>query len=213
MRVNCGKSGRGKSEGMTVQARPHLIALSDPSRAPDPFLLARALPPGAWLIWRAYGQAPSRDEVTRLTRLVHARKGQLLIAGTGQLAGHMARLSDGIHLPAHRLKGAYTEQFRQRPRARFQITAAAHGERDIIAAARAGVDVVLVSPVFATASHPGVCPLGVTRFAYLATRARALGLGVCALGGVTDKTRMRRLRGSHPAGFAGIGFFSPQTQA
>lgn len=201
------KSERGTSKQTAVSSCPRLIALSDPLRAPDPYLLARALPPGAWLIWRTYGQVQSRKDVTRLARLVHARKGQLLIAGVNQRTGHMARLSDGLHLPAHRLKGVHTDQFRQRPRSGFQVTAAAHRERDIVAAARAGVDVVLISPVFATASHPGGKTLGPVRFAALAHRATKLGLKVFALGGMTGAAPWRRLRGSTAIGLAGISLF------
>tara|TARA_R110000868_G_scaffold1157_5_gene8866 strand:+ start:14851 stop:15477 length:627 start_codon:yes stop_codon:yes gene_type:complete len=198
---------RGKSGGTAATARPRLVALSDPARAPDPFLIARSLPLGAVLIWRAYGMMATRNEVARLARLVHARKGQLMIAG----AGHTASLADGIHLAAHRLKGMHTEQSHhpgRRPRTKFQVTAAAHCERDIVAAARAGVDAVLISPVFATASHPGAGTLGPVRFAALAHRATRLGLDVIALGGMTGPAQWRRLKGSAAIGLAGISLFS-----
>lgn len=200
---------RGKSGGKTITPRPRLIALSDPLRAPDPFMIARTLPLGAWLIWRAYEVTPTREEITRLTRLVHARKGKLLIAGASRLTA----LTDGMHLPAHRLKGTYTDQFRttpHRPRTGFQVTAAAHNEHDIIAAARVGINAVLISPVFATASHPGARTLGPVRFASLAQRATKLGLEVIALGGMTGPAQWHRLKGSAAIGLAGISLFNPR---
>lgn len=201
------QSKRGKSGRTVGNPRPRLVALTDPLRAPDPFMIARSLPFGALLIWRAYGITPSRAEVARLARQVHARKGLLLIAGA---ARHTA-LGDGTHLPAYRLKGAHTDQFcatRHRPRPGFQITSAAHNERDIVAASRAGVDMVLLSPVFATASHPDARTLGPVRFASIARLAKKLGLEVIALGGMTSPAHWRRLKGSAAIGLAGISLFS-----
>lgn len=202
------KSERGKSGQMGLVTCPRLVALSDPLRAPDPFLIARTLPLGSTLIWRAYGVRPTRDQVKQLARQVHGRKGQLLIAG----ADHIASGADGIHLPAYRLKGMYTEQIRNR-RPTFWITAAAHNERDMVAAARAGVDAVLISPVFATASHPGASTLGPVRFAALAHRAAQLGLEVIALGGMTSPAQWHRLKGSAASGFAGISLFTSRGAA
>jgi thiamine-phosphate pyrophosphorylase len=90
------------------------------------------------------------------------------------------------------------------------VTAAAHSEPAIVAAAKAGVEAVLLSPVFPTASHPGGATLGVVRFARLAHLAASLGLFVYALGGVTDGAKIRRLAGSGASGIASIGYFRPR---
>ena len=66
---------------------------------------------------------------------------------------------------------------------------------------------MLVSPVFATASHPGAAPLGVLRVSALATHARRQGLAVYALGGITPAS-FARLRHLPLAGYAAIGAFS-----
>lgn len=94
---------------------------------------------------------------------------------------------------------------RRRPKPQLRVTAAAHSERAVVAAARAGVDAVLISPVFATASHPGAKTLGVVRFARLARLAAEKGLRVYALGGVTPGL-VRRLAGTGTYGMAGISF-------
>jgi thiamine-phosphate pyrophosphorylase len=87
------------------------------------------------------------------------------------------------------------------------VTAAAHSPIAIRLAARLGVDAVLLSPVFATASHPDARTLGPLRFARW---ARESPVPVYALGGI-DAARARRLRGSGAVGFAGIGGLANQT--
>jgi thiamine-phosphate pyrophosphorylase len=61
----------------------------------------------------------------------------------------------------------------------------------------------LVSPAFATASHPGAPGLGPLRWAALAARAPR-GLAVVALGGLTSQTAARLPR-CRLAGLAAIG--------
>ncbi len=77
-------------------------------------------------------------------------------------------------------------------------TASVHNYRELIAAHRAGVDLIFLSPVFPTRSHPGGPTLGRRRFAELALRAR---VPVIALGGITAH-RARSLKGAY--GWAGI---------
>lgn len=55
---------------------------------------------------------------------------------------------------------------------------------ELIAAERAGADLILLSPVFATRSHPGAPVLGPVRFGLLARQART---PIVALGGMTAK--------------------------
>lgn len=65
----------------------------------------------------------------------------------------------------------------------------AHEWKGIVAAERAGADAILLSPVFATASHPGAKPLGPVRFRLLARKTQ---VPVIALGGMT-RERAKRL--------------------
>jgi thiamine-phosphate pyrophosphorylase len=61
-------------------------------------------------------------------------------------------------------------------------------------------DAVVLSPVFATRSHPGATPLGPLRFRLLARRA---GLPVIALGGM-DARRARRIGATRWAAIDGL---------
>ncbi|MEO8715891.1 MAG: thiamine phosphate synthase, partial [Acetobacteraceae bacterium] len=80
-------------------------------------------------------------------------------------------------------------------------TSSAHDASSLRRAARAGASLAFLSPVFATASHPGAPALGTLRWARLARGAR---LPVAALGGIDGRTA-RRLPGRDCAGAGGIG--------
>ncbi len=85
-------------------------------------------------------------------------------------------------------------------RRRFLVTAAAHDLPAALRAGRAGVDAVVVSPVFPSHSPSAARPIGVRAFA---TLARAASAPAYALGGVNIRTA-RRLIGSGAVGLAAI---------
>jgi thiamine-phosphate pyrophosphorylase len=178
---------------------PCLFLVTDERRLPDPLPAIARLPRGAGVIFRHYGDRERAATGARVARLCRARRLVLLVAGDAGLAARWR--ADGVHLP-ERL-AARARGLRQR-RPRWLITAAAHSRPALVRAARAGADAALLSPVFATASHPGAPALGILRFAALARRAP---LPVIALGGITARAR-RRLIAAGAAGIAGIGLFS-----
>jgi thiamine-phosphate pyrophosphorylase len=75
-----------------------------------------------------------------------------------------------------------------------------HNRAEIRAAERAGVALLLLSPVFPTRSHPSGRTLGPQRFAHLAASARTPAI---ALGGMTSP-RFRRLQKLGAEGWAAI---------
>jgi thiamine-phosphate pyrophosphorylase len=81
----------------------------------------------------------------------------------------------------------------------------AHTVREGIAARRAGAELVLVSPVYPTRTHPGAAALGPVRAAMI---ARAVGLPAVALGGM-DATRFRRMARLGFVGWAAIDALTP----
>ena len=140
--------------------------------------LAR-LPRGAGVIFR-HTRSPDRAMLARRVRAICRRRGFLfVVAGPPRLA--RAWRADGAH---GRFPGA--------------LTAPAHDPAELVAARRAGIRLAFLSPLFATASHPGATPLGVRRFGRL---ARGAGVAVAALGGMTA-ARWRRLK---PLGAAAWG--------
>lgn len=79
-------------------------------------------------------------------------------------------------------------------------SASVHNLRELRRAEAGGAQLLFVSPVFATRSHPGAPSLGPRRFAALAAQARR---PVIALGGVTQRqARLVQRLGAH--GWAGI---------
>ncbi len=147
-------------------------------------VLAR-LPRGSGVIFRHY-MTRDRQAVFERVRQIARRRGLvLLLAGSPQEAA--AWRADGVH-------GRSPHRNMPRPLLR---TAPAHDAREL-AAARG--QAVLISPVFATRSHPGARTLGPLRFAALARRA---AMAVIALGGM-DARRFSRVAALGAYGWAGI---------
>jgi len=124
----------------------------------------------------------------------------LLVAGDWRLAAAVG--ADGVHLPEAMVRrGAPAWGGGGPRRPGFLVTAAAHSPAALWRAARAGADAALLSPVFATASHPGGAVIGLPRFA---AWCRGAPLPVYALGGI-DRGTVRRLKDAGAAGAAAIG--------
>lgn len=185
-------------------AMPGRWLVTDARRLPDPLPAIRRLGRGDGVLFRHY-ELPHAERLALLRQvaLLCRRRGlMLMVAGDARLARVVA--ADGLHLPQAGIDGA---RGARRGGLRL-VTAAAHDAGAVARAARYGVDAVLISPVFATASHPGAAPLGVLRFAALATGARRRGLQVYALGGMTPALS-RRLWHIPMIGYAAIGAYLP----
>jgi thiamine-phosphate pyrophosphorylase len=136
------------------------------------------LPRGAGIVFRHYSlPRPARRALFAEVKEIARRRRLLLVVAGAPLPG-----GDGVH----NRRGAGIR------------TASAHNLRELRAAERSGADLVFLSPVYATRSHPGAVPLGPRRFALIAHQAR---VPVIALGGM-DATRFRNLGGAF--GWAGI---------
>jgi thiamine-phosphate pyrophosphorylase len=173
---------------------------TDPSRTPDPEALARALPRGAGLVYRAFGAADADAVGRSLVRLVRARGGKLLVGADAGLAARIG--ADGVHLPERAVGQARSLKAR---RPDWIVTVAAHSPAAARRAKAAGADAAVVSAVFPSRSPSAGAPIGVLR---LAVTARAAGLPVYALGGVNEMTA-RRLKDLPLAGLAAVDAFRP----
>jgi len=187
---------RARRRRPAAAALPPLVLITDRGRLGDPLAAAARLPRGAAVLLRDYDH-PARGALARLlARLCRGRGLALLVAGDARLAA--AARADGLHLSEAALR-----RHGQRGRRFRLVTASAHGRTGLVRAGRAGCDAALLSPAFATASHPQARPLGAWRFAAL---ARSAPLPVLALGGI-DARSARRLAGTGAAGLAAIGAF------
>lgn len=120
-------------------------------------------------------------------RHITIRRGILLfVAGDESLAARWG--ADGSH-------GRGTGGRRALPR-----SAPVHDRRELRAAQRQGADLIFLSPLFPTRSHPGSGALGAGRFAAL---ARMANVPVMALGGVAGR-HGATIRALGAAGFGAI---------
>jgi thiamine-phosphate pyrophosphorylase len=166
---------------------PALVMMTDDERLTDPLGAARALPRGSMVIVRA--RQPERRKRLAGAMMTIARERGLFVLIASDAALALACGADGVHLPEARLGEAAS----LRARHRLIVTGAAHS----LSALRktAWLDAAILSPVFATASHPGHATLTPVRAALIARAAR---LPVYALGGITPANAGRL------SGFSGI---------
>jgi thiamine-phosphate pyrophosphorylase len=133
----------------------------------------RRLPRGSGVVFRHYATPAKQRRVLfrRVVRLARARGLVVMRAGERAGAGE-----NGVHgaVRGHGLR-----------------TAPAHDRREAVLAVRRGAEVLFVSPVFATRSHPGAEALGPRKARRI---AQGLPVVVIALGGM-DKRRFRGMAG------------------
>lgn len=148
--------------------------------------LAR-LPKGSGLIFRHYHLPPTqrRARFDHLARVAWRFGHVVVLSGDAALA--KAWGADGCYGSAARLSHG--------PAMLRLITV--HSLQELSQAHRARADAVLISPLFATASHPAGQNLGPVRWQLLTARSR---VPVIALGGITSK----RARALHLPRWAAI---------
>ena len=163
------------------QPLPRLWLMTDERLGGGLLAAVARLPEEAGIVFRHYS-LPEGERRILFDRVRAAARGRLLLlAGPAELA--QAWGADGSH---GRGPG---EGLRSAP---------AHDLAEIRAAEAAGADLIFLSPVFPTSSHPGVQPLRPERFAALACET---SLPVIALGGMNAE-RAKGLVGAY--GWAGI---------
>lgn len=164
------------------QPLPRPWLMTDEGQGERLWAALERLPSGSGVVFRHYGLAKKERQLLleRVRRVARRKRLVLLVAGEQQLRG------DGVH------------GLRARRRAPGLRSAPVHNLPEIRSAERAGADILFLSPVFPTRSHPGARTLGRLRFGLLARRTK---LPVIALGGMDE----RRVRGlSHAYGWAAI---------
>lgn len=171
---------------------PRLWLITDERQGDALWPALKTLPRGSGVIVRHYGLgAPARRELfDRIRRIAKVRRFVLLLAGDQQSAQKWG--SDGSY--GLELAGWRTKLLQAVP---------VHDLRQIRRAERQGADLLLLSPLFPTRSHPGAKTLGPIRFARLARTTRT---PIIALGGVKPQHR-RQLDRIGAYGWAGIDAF------
>jgi thiamine-phosphate pyrophosphorylase len=174
------------------QPLPRLWMMTDERQGEGLWEALERLPRGSGVVFRHYGLSPpERRRLFRKVRCIARRKRLLLVlAGPAPLA--KAWGADGSHGGSARSGGGLLR------------SVPVHDARELAEARRLGADLVFLSPLYETASHPGGRALGPLRFAALASRAHA---PVIALGGLGARD-MRRVRSLGAHGWAAIDYWS-----
>jgi len=175
-------------------ALPALVLMTDDERLLDPLAATRALPRGGLVVARARDRARLKSLCASLLTIARRNGVAVAIAGDGALAARAG--ADGLHLPEAR--AGELPHWRARCPA-LLITVSAHSPRALMYANIRRADAVFLSPVFATASHPGSASLSAVRANLMARQCR---VPVYALGGI-DARNAALLSGF--AGIAAIG--------
>jgi thiamine-phosphate pyrophosphorylase len=176
---------------------PPLVLVTDEQRMPNPLMAMAQLRAGDAVLLRHYGAPHRRDLAFALAARCRAAGVRLVVGGDLDLARAVGAY--GVHFP----EGLASHTLAAKA-AGFLVTVAAHDGPALAAALRIGADAALLSPVFATASHPGALALGVIRFSALVRESQ---IPVYALGGISASTA-GRLCDSGAVGIAGVGAFS-----
>ena len=176
---------------------PPLILMSDQVRLPDPLPLAAKLPPGSAVMVRHRDARARHMLAERLAPLCRAHAIRLIVADDPALARDIDAF--GLHLPEERAAAADAGTVRRQWSGMLSV--AAHSPNVLRRAAAIGADAALVSPVFATPSHPEARAIGVMRFHAWCRGAR---LPIYALGGL-NMANARRLVSPKIVGIAGVG--------
>jgi len=172
-------------------ALPKLWLISDARNDAALEQAIKQLPRGSGFIYRHY-HLPDPDRYNRFQTLrrIAKTKGHLVILADSALTATEWG-ADGIY-------GAPLSLWPRRTRL-LQL-ATVHNPREIAQAQRKGADAVLLSPVFATRSHPGAPILGAVRFGLM---ARLCSMPLIALGGMSH-AGARRLRWNNWAAIDGL---------
>ena len=173
-----------------------MLFFTDPERTPHPERALARLPRGAAIVYRAFGAADA-IQVGRRLAIQSRRRGVLFFVGASVPLA-IALRADGLHLP-QRMSGRGGDI--RRLGRRFIITAAAHALPAALDARRSGVNAVVVSSVFPSASPSAGKPIGPRRFA---TFVRRLDIAVYGLGGIDART-VSGLGLTGAAGVAAVG--------
>lgn len=181
--------------GATAKRLPALLFFTDPTRVPCPEAVVARLPRGAGVVFRAFGAADAVAQGRRLTAVARRRGVMVFVGADVGLA--VALNADGVHLPQRQAARAGDNRAIRR---RFRLTAAAHDEPAALKIGRAGIEALIMSPVFSSRSASAGRPLGVLAFVRQVRKARA---PVFALGGINARTA-RRLARSGAAGLAAV---------
>lgn len=185
---------------------PHIWLMTDMRMGDALFPAIQKLPAGSGIVFRHY-DLPDKERRQILSRVARicARRGHVMILADAWQSA-VKRRNQGAPIAGVYIPGRKMAPIAGRQRRNMLFSTGVHDPVELARAQRAGADMIFVSPVFSTTSHPDARPLGVARFAAFAKLAG--NMAVIALGGM-DGRRAKPMDGRVIYGWAGIDAFLP----
>lgn len=173
-----------------------MVLMSDQARLPNIKHIVTQLPAPTLVVIRDYTMSEREGYAQEITTIAHRAGHRVLIGDDVALALRLR--ADGVHLPEKSLEklNVIKENYPA-----MLVTVAVHHKDTLEKATQA--DVLFISPVFETESHPGEPVLEVDGFNQLAAAAE---VPCYALGGINVQN-IDRLINSSASGVAGISLF------
>lgn len=156
------------------------IFITDDTRKPNWQEIIARLSTNDHVIIRDYSHPARATLALNIKNVCRAHGVSCAIAGDWRLAW---KLDVGLHYNHHMLAG---RALPLRPSKRHSV--AVHSFSELKRARDRGLRLALISPVFATYSHPGARTLGRRGYHHLARQAQAWGMEAAALGGMNRQS-------------------------
>jgi len=170
---------------------PHLWLFTDDIKTSNLQKLLAIIPKNTGVVIRNY-LSKDRSKIIEEIRKISKRKNLKLLVGEKQ---KRIRDINGLHLP----KWYYQ---RRKMNKKQILSISAHGIIDKRRIINSKADLIFLSPIFRTSSHPYSRPLGTIKFGLI---ARQFSKPVIALGGI-NKNNIKKLKNLPIEGVAGIDF-------
>jgi thiamine-phosphate pyrophosphorylase len=183
---------------------PAIIVMTDDQRLPDPCPALARLPHRSMVIFRHYHH-PKRAQIANQIRRACRKFGHLFfVSGDIMLAIRLG--ADGLHLPDRSQKHLATI-FDLACKNHLAISASLHGLAQFrrLRPFASHLNAVILSPVFATKSHPGAGFMKRSTFRHIAALAAHNGVAAYALGGI-NFDHLQNIKSAPICGIAGISF-------
>jgi len=187
-----------------LRSLPAVILMTDDHRLADPIPALARLPLHSMVIYRHYNH-PDRDKLAWRVRQACRKYGHLFFVSADiGLATRIA--AHGLHLP-DRAQSHLRHALQTAQSCGLMVSASVHGLSQLnrLRVFAHNIDAVIISPAFATQSHPGAKHLSHQVFNQLACLAYRAGIAPYALGGINYK-HLLQLKSAPLSGIAGIGF-------
>jgi thiamine-phosphate pyrophosphorylase len=179
---------------------PSVWIFSDVQRLPDPSTVVTGMRTACGLVIRHPDSAQRAQLVHKTLASRRSLRVKIVVSQDWRLAASLR--ADGVHIPESDVMRMPVGLRLWRRSGRRLITTSAHSGRGVRRARHLRPDMIFVSPIFPSLSHPGRMALGTM---WLARICRKSSSAIGALGGVTHHT-LRALQHTQISAVAGISF-------